>query len=88
VRALRLSALALRRLEDISGFHDAGPRVVDDILEKLVVLEPYPEIGRRGRRHGTRELVIAGTPFIVVYRLGRSSLNGVTIIHGAQRWPG
>ena len=29
----------------------------------------YPKIGRRGRAASTREIVIARTPFIVVYRV-------------------
>jgi toxin ParE1/3/4 len=36
---------------------------------------------------GTRELVIAGTPFIVVYRVFGNSLRILSVIHGARRWP-
>lgn len=43
-------------------------------------------LGRVGRMAGTRELVIANTPYIAVY-----TTNGVVVLlrllHGAQKWP-
>jgi len=50
-------------------------------------LAAYPELGRPGRRRGTRELVASGTPYIVVYRLRLSSVRVLAVMHGAQRWP-
>jgi toxin ParE1/3/4 len=40
---------------------------VIDVAEK--VLLKHSSAGRAGRVKGTRELIIAGTPFIIVYRL-------------------
>jgi plasmid stabilization system protein ParE len=38
------------------------------ILEGVYRLAQFPAMGREGRMEGTRELVIAGTPYIAVYR--------------------
>ena len=35
----------------------------------------------------TRELVVAGTPYIVIYRVGRERIDILRVVHGAQRWP-
>jgi plasmid stabilization system protein ParE len=32
-------------------------------------------------------LVIAGTPFLVVYRLEADRTAILTVLHGARRWP-
>lgn len=62
---------------------------LDEIEQQSDMLAEYPEIGRAGRRRGTRELVVNRTPFILVYRVG-SRLKRVEILrllHGAQNWP-
>ncbi|WP_037405097.1 type II toxin-antitoxin system RelE/ParE family toxin [Shinella sp. DD12] len=62
---------------------------LDEIERQSDMLAVYPEIGRVGRRHGTRELVVNRTSFILVYRL-RPRLKRVEILrllHGAQNWP-
>jgi toxin ParE1/3/4 len=65
-------------------------------LEQLALIETrvdslvdHPEQGRIGRRRGTRELVIARTPFIVVYRLRKrpAQIEIIRVLHGAQKWP-
>ncbi|MDD2705346.1 MAG: type II toxin-antitoxin system RelE/ParE family toxin [Acidocella sp.] len=53
-------------------------------------LADYPQMGRAGRRRGTRELVVPGTPFIVVYRIQEQDARQIQVIrflHGAQQWP-
>ncbi|OCA53553.1 type II toxin-antitoxin system RelE/ParE family toxin [Photorhabdus namnaonensis] len=61
-----------------------------DEIEYQTDLLPYQtEMGRPGRVKGTRELVINGTPFIVVYRV-KPRLKRIEVIHflhGAQQWP-
>jgi len=34
----------------------------------------------------TRELVAAGTPFIVIYMVG-DDVDLIRVLHGAQKWP-
>jgi toxin ParE1/3/4 len=54
-----------------------------------VLLREFPNAGRAGRRRGTRELVIASTPFIVVYRarVRPSRVEILRVLHGKQKWP-
>jgi len=65
----------------------AAHAVIDRIEFAVNVLRAHPEIGRRGRVEGTRELVIPRTPFIVAYRVSKSSIEILAVIHGARRWP-
>jgi toxin ParE1/3/4 len=50
-------------------------------------LADYPAMARSGRVAGTRELVVVGTPYIVVYRIEPSAVVILRVLHGAQRWP-
>ena len=50
-------------------------------------LQEFPAIGRPGRVEGTRELVIADTPYIVPYRVEDGVVQIITVLHNAQRWP-
>lgn len=61
---------------------------VGDAVEAFVArLRDYPTIGRFGRVPGTRELVVTGTPYIVVYRVETSAVVVLRLLYGAQRWP-
>jgi toxin ParE1/3/4 len=60
----------------------------DKIIQEIVVLlAGNNEMGRHGRVINTRELVIAGTPFIVVYRIKPEQIEIIRFLHGAQQWP-
>lgn len=59
----------------------------DRIAHQVAMLAEHPEIGRAGRKQGTRELVISRTPFIVVYRIRGERIELLRLLHGAQQWP-
>ncbi|WP_235911526.1 type II toxin-antitoxin system RelE/ParE family toxin [Mesorhizobium xinjiangense] len=61
--------------------------VLEVIREQSAKLADYPEIGRAGRVRGTRELVIAGTPFVVPYRVANDIVTILRVMHGARKWP-
>jgi toxin ParE1/3/4 len=66
----------------------AARRIVLHIIQNIDTLLPRsPEIGRPGRVPGTRELIIARTPFIVPYRLEGNTIQILRVFHGARRWP-
>jgi plasmid stabilization system protein ParE len=44
-------------------------------------------MGRNGRIMGTRELVITALPYIIPYRVTASSVDIITVMHAAQKWP-
>lgn len=84
---------ALRDLEDISDFIeqdrgiDAANRVAQKIYDSIGTLPLMPRRGRQGRLEGTRELIISGLPYLVLYRVGDDRILIIGILHGAQRWP-
>jgi toxin ParE1/3/4 len=57
------------------------------ILDATENLTGFPGRGRLGRRRGTRELVVPGTPYIVAYRIRLTTVEILAVLHGAQRWP-
>lgn len=59
----------------------------DRIDTQVDVLLQHPQLGRPGRKPGTRELVISHTPFIVVYRIKSQRIELLRLLHGAQMWP-
>lgn len=60
-----------------------------EIEQQSDMLADHPEMGRIGRRRGTRELVINRTPFILVYRVRPKAkrVEILRLLHGAQKWP-
>ena len=82
-------------LEDLRHLHEyiaednppAAGRMVARIQEAAEHLKRHPQMGRPGRSQGTRELVIAGTPYIVVYILDDIEIQIVAVFHSAMRWP-
>jgi toxin ParE1/3/4 len=65
----------------------AAERVYDAIMDSVSRLVAFPEMGRRGRVPGTRELVIASQPYIVAYRIRGQTIHILAVLHGAQKWP-
>ena len=60
----------------------------DERIERQIdMLLQHPQMGRPGRKKGTRELVISRTPFIVVYRAKGPRIEIIRLLHGAQQWP-
>jgi len=57
------------------------------IREAVDQLSLYPFLGRSGRVAGTRELIVAGTPFIVPYRIRDDVVEILSVLHAARRWP-
>jgi toxin ParE1/3/4 len=58
-----------------------------EIERQTNLLSNFPNVGRPGRRPGTRELVIGGTPYVAVYRVRKSNVEILRLLHGAQKWP-
>lgn len=60
-----------------------------EIERQTDLLPSQPEMGRPGRKKGTRELVVNRTPFILVYRVKPrvKRIELLRLLHGAQQWP-
>ncbi len=59
----------------------------DRIAEQVNTLLQHPEIGRPGRKKGTRELVISRTPFVVIYRVKDTHIEIIRLLHSSQQYP-
>jgi addiction module RelE/StbE family toxin len=65
----------------------AAERTVSRVLELVDMLIAHPHMGRAGRVPGTRELVIADTPFVLPYRVRDQRIEILAVYHGARKWP-
>jgi toxin ParE1/3/4 len=65
----------------------AARSMVLRIIEAVKQLQEYPHSGRFGRVEGTRELVIAGTHYIVPYRIRENNIEVLRVLHTARKWP-
>ena len=84
------SPLALARLQEIRAYvardkPDAAERLATRIVAVVDALRNHPRLGRPGTEPGIRELVIGGTPYIVLYGIRGQRIIISTIWHGAQR---
>jgi len=90
---LEWSSFAFADRDDVFDYIQAdSPRaalMVDDAIETAARrLLDFPERGRAGRISGTRELVVTGLPYIIVYRFEGTVIRILRVLHGAQQWPG
>ncbi len=89
---LRFTRQARRHIDatyDYVARHDTGAAEsvllrIESAFDRLI---EYPQMGRVGRVAGTRELVIPGLPYIIVYRLRSGTLDVLAIQHTARSWP-
>jgi toxin ParE1/3/4 len=63
---------------------EAAGRLATRIVAVVEALRNHPNLGRVGAEPGIRELVIGGTPYVVVYSVKRARVTISTIWHGAQ----
>jgi plasmid stabilization system protein ParE len=62
--------------------------MLERIFSAVELLDLTPELGRRGRISGARELVLRPLPFILAYRVRRNGIDVIALLHGARKWPG
>jgi toxin ParE1/3/4 len=49
-------------------------------------LKEHPFVGRAGRKPGTRELVLAPLPYILVYSVEDAVVHVLRFLHTSQDW--
>jgi len=64
----------------------AAAAVAAKILNSIEHLSRQPSVGRPGRFAGTRERVVAGTSYLVPYRIRGGSLEIIAVFHGRRKW--
>lgn len=65
----------------------AASRIATALLEAVERVAALPNVGRPGRVAGTRELIVAGTPYVIPYRVRGDRLEVIAVFHGRQKWP-
>jgi len=84
------SAVVRGRLREIRSYiardkPEAAERLAVRIVALVEVLRNHPYLGHVGAEPGIRELVVAGTPHIILYRVQGRQVTINTIWHAAQR---
>jgi len=85
------------RLDAIADFAQIHSHIAEDnpaaarliigrIEHSITRLTRFPESGRIGVVTGTRELVVPGLPYIVVYLIVEKFIDFVAVVHAAQDW--
>jgi plasmid stabilization system protein ParE len=65
----------------------AATRVRRAIRKSVLRLIDFPESGRIGQLPGTREIVVAGLPVVVVYRITSDTVEILRVFHTSQERP-
>jgi plasmid stabilization system protein ParE len=83
---------ALRNLDNaIEYIAQDRPIAAKDVGQKIwdsaKLLADHPGMGRPGRVPGTRELVIAGLPFILPYVEKAGCIYILRVMHTSMQWP-
>lgn len=79
----------LKRQVQYIAAHDeaAARRTRIKVMQAVASLNEFPHRCRAGRVLNTRELVVAGTPFVLPYRIFGATLYILRLMHTAQQWP-
>jgi toxin ParE1/3/4 len=83
------SRRAQTRLREIRDYvardkPDAAEKLATRIVALSELLKNHPFLGRAGSEPGIRELAVAGTPYLIFYRVRGQRVIINTIWHGAQ----
>lgn len=86
------SRRAIRAIENIADYialddPQAAYNVTETIRHSVLSLADFPQMGRTGRIAGTRELVIAGLPYFIPYRVRGNRVEILDVIHTSRRFP-
>ncbi len=53
-----------------------------------MLLGQFPQMGHEGEVPGTREFLVTGLPYIIVYRIASATtLDVLTIVHARRKYP-
>jgi toxin ParE1/3/4 len=89
LRRLRWSAAAANDLEQISEYlHQHPPSFAAPTVQRLYdaarSLKELPFVGRPGRKTGTRELVLAPLPYVLVYSVQDEFVHILRFLHTSR----
>ena len=68
-----------------------NPKAARCVFMRIVAtasrLGQFPHSGRPGQIQGTRELVVPGLPYVIVYRVGPAAVEILRVFHTSRDWP-
>lgn len=64
----------------------AAEKIAHKILNSINSLIDYPLLGKAGRIHKTRELIIPASKYTVIYKPEAESITILRVFHQSQRW--
>lgn len=68
-----------------------NPAVAEEVRQRIVKsvrrLQRFPEAGRAWRLAGSRELVIPGLPYIVIYKITTEAIVVASLFHASREVP-
>jgi len=65
----------------------AAAKMVEKIIYAVGLLSSNPSIGRTGRIHGTRELIIDSISYIIPYRIRGNHVEILRVFHTSRKPP-
>ena len=65
------------------NFPDRMQSTLRKVYQSVQLLKTFPERGRKGRRSGTRELVLSPLPYIVAYQIANGAVEILNVWHDA-----
>lgn len=88
VRWLKAGTRSLRLVHARIAYESpvAAKSVVERIRATVKPLGQFPQAGRQGHVTGTRELVVQGIPYVVVYRIAGEAVEILRVFHTARNW--
>jgi len=85
------SEARIQLLQIHSHIAEHNPRAATAVIERIraatELLRDFPRLGREGRAPSTREWVVRGLPYIVVYEIDVSDTDELLVLavfHGAR----
>lgn len=77
-----------RQLEFLLRHNPAlGIKMGDAIAKTVARVAADPNLSRTGRIAGARELLVPGTPFLLVYRIEETAIVILRLLHNSRRFP-
>jgi len=82
---IRWEADAIKDLIELRAYIEKeNPEIANKVLEVVELLLEYSLLGKAGRIYKTRELIVAGIPYMIVYFPEAESITILQIFHQAM----
>lgn len=89
---LRWTKQAIEDLIEARSFiEEHNPKAAAELAKRILRaadrLLQNPNLGRKGRLLGTRELVVSKTAYLIPYRVHQNHIELLRVFHGRRQYP-